>query len=154
MDVQNREKLSREQIIELYQDDAMKLLQFRNWVKAAAGKETLDIYRGEGIDKSSMTVPVYDENLLNFIRTAKQTQFMNRNYVYTFSKYRIKTAEEEIRHIECCTLQDVKIVGDILSKYCYGGDIKAVRWSEGVKNGVYLAILNKLKELLEVRKPL
>ena len=101
-----------------------------------------------------MAVPVYDSTLLNFIRDIKTTDFLNRNYVYTYSRYRIKTAADEQRVIEACSLQDITVLGDILSKYVIRGDVKGAVWSEGVQNGVFLAVLLKLKELMEIRKPL
>lgn len=152
--MQDKERLSREEIIALYQEDARKLLQFENWLKKSSGTETSDIYSGEGIAETSMSVPVYDATLLNFIKTAKTTQFMNRNYVYTFSQHSLRTAKDELRIIESCSLQEIKVLGDILSKYCYKGDVKGACWSEGVKNGVYIALLEKLKKLLEIRGPL
>jgi len=51
-------------------------------------------------------------------------------------------------------LQDITVLGDILSKYSFKGDIKGAVWTEGVQNGVYLALLLKLKDLMEMRKPL
>jgi hypothetical protein len=41
-------------------------------------------------------------------------------------------------------------LGDILSKYVIKGDVKGLIWSEGVQNGVYLAVLYKLKELMKL----
>jgi hypothetical protein len=51
-------------------------------------------------------------------------------------------------------LQEITVLGDILSKYVLRGDVKGAVWAEGVQNGVYLALLLKLKELMEIRKPL
>ena len=46
------------------------------------------------------------------------------------------------------------MLGDILSKYVLKGDVKGAIWAEGVQNGVYLALLLKLKELMEISRPL
>ena len=100
-----------------------------------------------------MPVPVYDSTLLSFIKEIRTTDFLNRNYVYTFSRYRIKTARDELRVIDACSLQEVSVLGDILSKYVLRGDVKGAVWSEGVANGVYLALLLKLKDLMEIRNP-
>lgn len=152
--MQNKERLSREEIILLYQDDTMKLLKYVSWLEKMTGQNTSDFYKGEGLEETSMAVPVYDSTLLSFVREAKNTEFMNRNYVYTFSQYRLQTPKDELAMIESCTLQDVKILGDILSKYVLKGEVRGAYWSEGVKSGVFLALLRKLKELLEIRKPL
>jgi hypothetical protein len=49
---------------------------------------------------------------------------------------------------------DMTVLGDILSKYVVLGRTKGLVWSEGVQNGVYLALVLKLKELMEIRKKL
>ena len=152
--MQNNVKLSRDEIIICYRDDVAKLMKYLSWLQNKSGTVTSGLYNGEGIDKSSMAVPVYDSTLLNFIRDIKTTDFLNRNYVYTYSRYRIKTAADERRVIEACSLQDITVLGDILSKYVIRGDVKGAVWSEGVQNGVFLAVLLKLKELMEIRKPL
>ncbi len=66
----------------------------------------------------------------------------------------MKTEKDELRVIEACSLQDITVLGDILSKYVIKGDVKGAMWAEGVQNGVYLAVLLKMKELMEIRKPL
>lgn len=152
--MQEKERLSREEIISLYQGDTMKLLKYLKWVEKVTGQNTSNLYTGEGIEETSMAVPVYDSTLLSFVREAKETVFMNRNYVYTFSQYRLNTTKDELKMIQTCTLQEVKILGDILSKYILKGEVKGAYWSEGIKSGVFLELLLKLKELLEIRQPL
>lgn len=143
------EKLSNEEVIIVYKDDVIKLLRYVSWLEKMNGQNTSNIYKGEGIEETSMPIPVYDSTLLSFIREAKTTIFMNRNYVYTFSQHRLKTAKDEHDFIEVSTLQDMKALGDILSQYVLKGEVKGTYWSEGVKNGVYLALLLKMKELIE-----
>ena len=147
-------KLTRDEIIICYKDDVVRLLKYLQWLQNKSGTVATGMYSGQGIDKTSMAVPTYDSTLLSFIKEIKATDFLNRNYIYTFSKYRIKTAADELRVIGTCTLQDVPILGDILSKYALRGDVKGAVWAEGVQNGVYLALLLKLKELMEIRQPL
>ncbi len=146
-------KLSREEIIICYKEDVERLLKFLPWLEKKSGSAASSVYSGEGIEKSSMPVPVYDSTLLSFIKEIRTTDFLNRNYVYTFSRYRIKTARDELRVIDACSLQEVSVLGDILSKYVLRGDVKGAVWSEGVSNGVYLALLLKLKDLMEIRNP-
>ncbi len=152
--MQDKEKLSREEIIYVYQDDTMKLLKYLNWLEKVNGQDTSNLYNGEELDKTSMAVPVYDSTLLSFVRDAKDTVFMNKNYVYTYSQHRLKSWKDELAIIDTCTLQDMKVLGDILSKYVLKGEVRGAYWSEGVKSGVFLALLLKLKELLEIKKPL
>ena len=152
--MQESMKLSRDEIIICYQEDVARLMKYLSWLQNVSGTATSSIFSGEGIDKSSLTVPVYDSTLLNFVKEVKKTDFLNRNYVYTFSRYRMKTEKDELRVIEACSLQDITVLGDILSKYVITGDVKGAMWAEGVQNGVYLAVLLKMKELMEIRKPL
>ena len=152
--MQDSLRLSRDEIIICYKDDVARLMRYLSWLQDKSGTITTGVYKGEGIEKSSMAVPVYDSTLLNFVKEVKQTDFLNKNYVYTFSKYRIKTVEDELRVISACSLQEITVLGDILSKYILKGDVKGAVWAEGIQNGVYLALLLKLKELMEIRKPL
>lgn len=152
--MQDSEKLSREEVVEVYQEDAIKLFKFIPWLQKTGGNEMTGLYKGEGIEENSMPVPVYDATLLSFVKEAKNTKFMDRNYVYTFSKYRLRSTKDELNLIESCSLLDVKILGDILSKYVLKGEVKGAYWAEGVKSGVFLAVLLKLKELLDIKKPL
>lgn len=152
--MQENLRLSREEVIICYKDDVTRLLKFLPWLERTSGGQTSDIYSGEGIAETSMAVPVYDSTLLNFIKEIRTTDFMNRNYVYTYSRYHIKTAADELRLIEACSLQEISVLGDILSRYVLRGDVKGAVWSEGVSNGVYLALMLKLKDLMEIKKPL
>lgn len=152
--MQDNLRLSRDEILICYKDEVARLMRYLSWLQDKSGTIATEIYNGQGIDKSSMTVPVYDATLLCFVKEVKQTDFLNRNYVYTYSRYRIKTAADELRIINACSLQEITVLGDILSKYVLRGDIKGAVWAEGVQNGVYLALLLKLKELMEIRQPL
>lgn len=143
------EKLSNEEVVIVYKDDVVKLLKYVSWLEKMNGQNTSNLYTGEGIEETSMAVPVYDSTLLSFVREAKTTVFMNRNYVYTFSQYRLQTAKDELEWIENSTLQDMKALGDILSKYILRGEVKGAYWSEGVKTGVFLALILKMQELIE-----
>lgn len=147
--MQKNEKLSNEEVVIVYKDDVVKLLKYVSWLEKVNGQNTSNLYTGEGIEETSMAVPVYDSTLLSFVREAKTTEFMNRNYVYTFSQYRLQTAKDELEFIENSTLQDMKALGDILSKYILKGEVKGLVWSEGVKTGVFLALILKMKELIE-----
>lgn len=147
-------RLSREEIVICYQEDVVKLLRFLPWLQASSGGAASNVYSGEGIGKNSIAVPVYDSTLLSFVKEVKTTDFINRNYVYTFSRYNIRSVADEQRVIEACSLHDISVLGDILSKYILKGDVKGAVWSEGVSNGIYLAIILKMKELLESIRPL
>lgn len=133
-----------------YRDDVAKLAAYIPWLEKKAGENTSYIYEGNGISESTITFPVYDSSLMNFVNDAMKTNLMDRNYVYVYSRNFIKTPEEEMKAIEKAGLKDGNILFGILSKYVLGGNTKGSLWTEGVKNGVILAVIKKLKVLLEM----
>ena len=96
-----------------------------------------------------MTFPVYDGTLLRFIKTAQDSSLINRNYTYTYSRNRIRTTQDELRFIQNATIKEMGDLWGILSRYVLKGMTKAALWSEGVKNGVFLALLLKMEEILQ-----
>lgn len=76
---------------------------------------------------------------------------MNRNYVYVYSRYRIKNVGDELRVIEKIEFKDIEVIFAIMSKYVLGGMTKGILWSQAVENDVFLHALRRIKELLEVR---
>jgi len=147
--MQDSERLSRDEILALYKDDVARLLRYLPWLQKVSGTDTSQIRKGEGIEATTMPVPVYDSTLLAFIKEVKSTQFINRNYVYTFSRNRLRTAQDELDFIATATLRETAALGDILSQYVLKGDTQGVYWSLGVRNGVYLALIEKLRDFYE-----
>ena len=143
------EMLSNEEIVDYYKEDALKLFRYLPWLESKQGQRVCNIYGGEGIAVNSVPFPVYDGTLLNFIKEAEKTCFMDRNYVYVYSRNGLKTSKDELRLIAKATIRDMDKMAGILSHYVMGGRTKASRWSEGVSTGVYYALLNKMKELIE-----
>lgn len=143
------EMLSNEEIVDYYKKDAVKLFRYLSWLESKSGQSTCSIYGGEGIATNSVPFPVYDGTLLNFVREAEKTCFMDRNHVYVYSRNGLKTSKDELRLIQNATIRDMDKMAGILSHYIMGGRTKASRWSEGVSNGVYVALLAKMKELIE-----
>lgn len=146
------EKLTRQELLETFTDDAKLLLKYVSWLQNCDGQQLSANYDGEGIEEHSMSFPIYDSKLLAFMKDVKRTKFLNKNYVYTYSKYIIKTDQDEKKMIEKCTIRDIRILGDILSKYAIKGSTISTVWKVGVQNGVYLAVILKLKEVLEIHK--
>lgn len=70
-DMQDSLRLSRDEIIICYRDDVARLMKYLSWLQNKSGTAASDIYSGEGIDKTSMAVPVYDSTLLSFIKEVK-----------------------------------------------------------------------------------
>ena len=145
----NSDKLSVEEMVEYYKPDVESLLPYLTWLEAQKGSRPDTIYKGDGIEEHSMTFPVYDGTLLRFIKTAQDSSLINRNYTYTYSRNRIRTTQDELRFIQNATSKEMGDLWGILSRYVLKGMTKAALWSEGVKNGVFLALLLKMEEILQ-----
>ena len=144
-----QDRMSTEEIVALYRPEIEKLLPYISWLQQKEGQRTANIYEGDGIKDTSITFPVYDGTLLNFIKTIEKTKLVNRNYVYTYARKQIHSAKDEKRLIKLATVKDMNILQDILSNYVIKGRTKGSMWSVGVENGVYLDILMKMRELVE-----
>jgi len=46
-------------------------------------------------------------------------------------------------------IQDMDLLGAILSRYIIKGRTKGMMWKEGVEYGVFYALVSKMKELIE-----
>lgn len=136
----------REQIIEEYRDDVLKLLKYLPWLASKAGKDVSTMYTGDE-NTEVIPIPVFDSTLLAFVKEAEKTKFVDKNYPYVYSRNNIKTHEDEMRMLEAAKITDLKIIKGIISKYVLGGRTKAALWSEGVTSGIFekaLSCLNKL----------
>lgn len=142
---------TRKNLIRQYQPDAKRLIRYISWLETKCGKDVMNSYEGEGVQKTAFTFPVYDSTLLSFVKTAKETCFINRNYQYVYTRNRIKDAAQEKKAVKNATLRDMEILSGILSKYILGGMTKSVLWAQGVENGIFLEVLYRLREILEIK---
>ena len=141
--------LSNEEIVEYYRQDAVKLFRYLNWLESKSGQTVSSIYGADGIATNSVPFPVYEGTLMSFVKEAGNTCFMDRNYVYVYSRHQLKSAKDELRLIQRATIRDMDKLAGILSHYILGGRTKARLWSDGVTSGVYFVLLTKMKELIE-----
>ena len=95
-----------------------------------------------------MSFPVYDATLMNFVREAAASPLMNRNYVYVYTRNRIRNHADEKRLIAGAELKDWEILGGILSKYVLEGQTKASLWGEAVQEDIFLLVLRKMREII------
>lgn len=144
-----QDRLSREEIVEWYKSDVERLIPYLNWLEQKAGKQVAESYRGQDIEKNSVTFPVYDSTLLRFVQEIKRTKFFDKNYVYVYTRFQIRSDRDEKRFIERAALQDIGAIGGILSKYVIKGTTKGTVWQEGVRNGVLYEAVKKMKELMD-----
>lgn len=139
----------RKQIVEEYRPDVQRLIRYIPWLMEKAGKSVSETFEGSGIKEHSVTFPVYDGTLMSFVKDVQRTKLLDCNYVYVYSRNQIHSAEDEKRLIDRCGITQMHTLGGILSKYIMGGMTKGRLWSEGVQNGVLLAVVEKMKENIE-----
>ncbi|MBQ7557536.1 MAG: hypothetical protein IJT00_05670 [Lachnospiraceae bacterium] len=136
-------------LVERYKVDLQPLLKYVRYFESKAGVGAASTYGDQGISRNSLMFPVYDGTLLSFIRDVKETSLLDRNYPYVYSKKFLKTVEDEKELIENSDLKDMENITAILSRYVLEGSYKAVVWTEGVRNGIFLAVLMKMKKNLD-----
>ena len=86
---------------------------------------------------------------MSFIKEVQRTGLLDRNYVYVYSRNRIRTVADELQIIDRCGIMEMDILKGILSKYVMGGMTKGRLWTEAVYNQVFLKVLMKMKENIE-----
>lgn len=137
----------KEQIVEEYRDDLIRLLKYLPFLESKAGKDVQDYYEGDGENKV-IPVPVYDSTLLGFVKEARATKFMNRNYPYAYRKWRMPDPASERSAMEKATLMDIDLFRGILSRYVLEGQRKSVMWTAAVEERIFVTALSRLKVLI------
>ncbi|MBQ9929045.1 MAG: hypothetical protein IJO65_13880 [Lachnospiraceae bacterium] len=149
------ENLYRQELIQKYRTIFEPIFRYIPWFIQKQGGKTSSLYQGADMPVGSVPIPVYDSTLLGFVKDMQATGLMTRNYVYVYSRCAIRTQKDELRVIADAELKDIEDIFGIMAKYVLGGMTKGHLWSLAVENGVFLAALQKIKELLEVwDKPL
>lgn len=146
----NSELMTANQVFEEYKADMAKLIAYLPWLEEKSGKaKVVTTFDGHDISVNSISFPVYDQNLLRFIKEAQATKFMDRNYVYVITRNRLNSPEAEKKFIKEQTMLQMNNIGGVLAKYVMGGQTKARLWSQAMDDGIFLAVVTKLKELYE-----
>ena len=143
------EKLSTEEIVQEHKADVHRLIKYIPWLESKVGQNLSNTYDGENIASTSIAFPVYDSTLLSFVKDVRSTELLDKNYQYAYSKYRMRTAQDEKKAIEQAKITQMPLLKGILSKYILKGMTKSSVWTEGVQNGVLIQVLLKLRELIE-----
>ena len=90
----------RQQLLQEYKQAALPLLRYLPWLEKAVGTKASSVYDGQDIGAHSMTFPVYDSTLLNFVKEAAKSPLMDRNYRYVYTRNHINSHEDEKRIIQ------------------------------------------------------
>lgn len=133
-----------------YMEKLMPLFEYIPFLEKKEGAKTRSLYGGDSAPKASVPVPIYDSTVLAFVKAAKNTGLVNKNYVYQLRKIGVDNPKEERLYISGAGFKDIDVIVAIISKYVLGGMTKGVMWSQAVEEGVWLHCLIKLKELLEI----
>ena len=96
-----------------------------------------------------MTIPVYDSNLMSFVKEAANSPLMDRNYPYVYTRNHIRTHEDERRIITRAGVKEWDILRGILSKYVLGGRTKSALWSQGVQENIFYLVLRQMVQIIE-----
>ena len=135
-------------IVSRYRPEVSKLVPYLRWLKDNAKSEVAQSYNSS--DLKSMPFPVYDSNLLAFVKAAQSTNLLDRNYVYVYSRNRLNSARDELMFIANADIRNMDDLAGILSKYVLSGMTKGTVWAEGVANGVLYNTVWKMDELCRV----
>lgn len=149
MAMQKEDVEYRRLVVQEYKPDVERLIRYLPWLEQKSGSNVSETFSGSGIAEHSITFPVYDSTLLNFVKEVQRTKLLDRNYRYIYSRYRIHSPKDELQMIARSDITRMDILKGILSKYVTGGMTKGRMWSEAVENGVFLKVVQKMKENLE-----
>lgn len=139
-----------EEMMEKYRGKSEGLLRYIPYFEQRIGQKNYAMYDGDGEMKSSVAIPVYDSTLLAFVKEVQKTGLIDRNYVYVLSNYGVRRPEHELPAVERAEFKDIGLIYAVMAKYVLGGMTKGIMWSQAVENGVFLACLKRLKEVLNV----
>lgn len=149
------ENMYRQEKMEEYKASMGNLFRYIPWFEQKQGKNTFQMYSGSDSPQNSVPIPIYDSTLLSFVKEMQATGLMDRNYVYVYSRCKIVNVQDELAAIEQVELQEMDVLISILSKYVLGGMTKGTLWTQAVENGIFLRVLLKMKEILDIwDKPL
>lgn len=140
-----------EEMVAKYAPDVDKLAAYIPWLEEKYGNEVKKNFDNPDIVTGSMIFPVYDSNMMSFVNAAGETGLLDPNYVYTFSRNGLKTDTDiELFISNCDGLKDLQDLSNIIARYVLGGRTKSKLWSEGVKNGILLSAITKMRDILQI----
>ena len=138
---------SRETILQEYHDCVEPLMTYLPWMEQHSTEALSVLYKEQGISEHSLSFPVYEGTLMQFIREAGKSSLMDRNYRYVYSRNRLGSHEDERLLIENATWRTWDHLKGILSWYVLGGRTKAVLWTEGARANIYSLVLRKMQAI-------
>lgn len=125
------------------------LTRYLPWLESKKGQTASSTYGAEGIAQNSISFPVYDGTLMSFVKDVQRSGLTDRNYVYVYSRNRIRTVEDERKLIAESELKDMDRLRAVLSRYILTGQTKGYMWTEAVSNGIFFDVISRMKEVIE-----
>ncbi len=132
-----------------YKQELTPLLRYLSWLEQHAGNNMSTNYNGLENGNNTMSFPIYDSTLLSFIKEAGKSSFMDKNYMYVYSRHNLKTPQQERDLIARATMQDWNVLCGILTRYVKGGMTQSYLWTQGMTESILYLTLAKMKELVE-----
>ncbi len=136
-----------EDIVARYREPVRQLLPYLGWLKENMDKQVAQSYSSENLS-TTIPFPVYDSNLLSFVKAAQATDMMDRNWPYVYTRNHINNIKDEHMFIEAAQITDMAELFGIISKYVLSGMTRGSAWAEGVRGGSMYKALEKMRELL------
>ncbi len=140
---------NRRQQVEEYKKALLPLLRYLPWLEKSVGTKVSRTYDGSDMGERIMGFPVYDGTLMNFVREAGNSIFMDRNYKYVYTRNRITTHADEKKVIAEATIKEWGVLCGILSYYVLGGRTRSTLWSEAVQEQIFYLVIEKMCEIVE-----
>ncbi|MBP5197432.1 MAG: hypothetical protein J6033_00105 [Lachnospiraceae bacterium] len=139
----------RQQLVSEYKVELMPLLAYLPWFMSHSGKAASKNYEGNEIEGHTISFPVYDSTVLNFVKLASKTGFMDKNYRYVFTRHHLTNHDAERKAIEKAGIEEWNVLCGILSKYVLGGYTKGTLWNEAVVENIFTMVLEQMKSIVE-----
>lgn len=144
-----KQRFSREEFLEMFTQDVIRLSKYIPWLEEKSGADVSKYYEDGEKMVHTLSFPVYDSILLAFLNDASTTVFMEQNYQYFYTRNHIQSYVDELALIEKADIMHMDILQCILSRYVFGGMVKAYLWKDGVEHRIFVNILKKARQIVE-----
>ena len=143
------QRYSRDEFLEMFKQDVIRLSKYIPWLEDKSGDDVSKNYQDGNKMDHTLTFPVYDSILLAFLNDASTTVFMEKNYQYFYTKNHIHDYQDELAMIERADIMHMDTLQCILSRYVFGGMVKAYLWKAGVDHKIFVTVLKKARQIVE-----
>ena len=143
------QRYSRDEFLEMFKQDVIRLSKYIPWLEDKSGDDVSKNYQDGNKMDHTLSFPVYDSILLAFLNGASTTVFMEKNYQYFYTKNHIHDYQDELAMIERADIMHMDILQCILSRYVFGGMVKAYLWKAGVDHKIFVTVIKKARQIVE-----